>query len=121
MGQAKGYHGADSAKYKMSGSEGAVTAMPYLKSVSLDRQINSTSQYANNRQIIKVSTDNGYTGNLGTTARDTELEKSLGMIMPLSGGTGVVSRTGGKGSTTNTRKPTTTGTRSSRCGCSMWS
>ena len=57
MGQAKGYHGADSAKYKMSGSEGAVTAMPYLKSVSLDRQINSTSQYANNRQIIKVSTD----------------------------------------------------------------
>lgn len=96
MAQAKGYHGADNAKYKLSGSEGTVTAMPYLKSVSLNRQINSTSQYANNREIIKISTDNGYTGNLGTTARDTELEKALGMIMPLSGGTGVVSRTGGK-------------------------
>lgn len=95
--QAAGYHGADNAKYKLAGSGTAVQSMEYLKSVALDRQINTTPQFANNRQVLKIATDNGYTGSIGTTGRDQELEKALGMIMPLSGGvTGVVSRAGSK-------------------------
>lgn len=84
--QALGYHGVDSAKYKKRADGATVTNMPYIKNISLDRQINITPQYANNRLLCNITSDNGYTGNLGTTAQDADFETELGMIVRLHDG-----------------------------------
>lgn len=94
-GQAVGYHGVDSAKYKSRAEAVTIAAMDFIKNISLERQINTTPQYANNRLLCKLPTDNGFTGNLGTTAQDTAFETALGMIKTLADGTqATVSRSG---------------------------
>lgn len=81
-----GYHGATNGKYKTPGEEGTLAKIAYLKSVSLDPQINSTAQYANNRMVLNIPTDNGYTGELGVTAQDPALETAIGRTMKLANG-----------------------------------
>lgn len=93
MSQAVGYHGVDAAKYKSRSGTAAVTDMAFIKNISLDRQVSKTAQYANNRMVCNLPKDNGYTGNLGTTAQDTAFETALGMIVTLdSGAQATVSR-----------------------------
>ena len=92
-----GYHGCANAKYKASKADAAVTNLDYVVNISLDPQINKTPRYANNRMVLNVMSDNGYTGNLGVTAKDPELEKAIGRAIAIStGGTGIV---GGAGAT----------------------
>ncbi len=92
-----GYHGCANAKYKASGEVASVTNLDYVKSISLDPQINKTPQHANNRLVLNVASDNGYTGNLGVTAKDPELEKAIGRAVETA--TGEIAIVGGAGVT----------------------
>lgn len=89
-----GYHGCDHAKYKPTGEGAVVTPLDYVKNVSLDPQINKTPQHANNRMVLNLISDNGFTGNLGVTAKDPELEKAIGRAVEMSSGIGIVGGAG---------------------------
>ena len=92
--QGAGFHGVDALKYAVRGSGSAtVKDVAYAVGVSLSRQINKTQNYANNRMVCEIESDNGYTGTVNTTAPEIDFETALGMVMNVSGGArAVVSR-----------------------------
>lgn len=59
----------------------------YLKSVPLNAQVGQEPIYADGRRIMTVYADDGYTGDIGTTAPDRVLESEIGHTV--SAGTGV--------------------------------
>lgn len=95
MKKSAGYHGIQNAKIAKGET---ITPLEYVKNLSLDPQINSTPQHADNRMVLNIQTHNGFTGNLGSTAKDPAVEKELGYSVDIStGGTGIV---GGAGNVT---------------------
>ena len=75
--QAAGY-----GKYVVVGETvGTPVSIPYITAVSLAPILSTTDQYANNRLVLQIPKDNGYDGELGTTAPDPGLEKALGYLM----------------------------------------
>lgn len=87
--QAPAFHGIKILKYAMRGSDntkGTVVQLPYAKSISFDAQVDGEKVYANDRAVLTVVNDEGYTGDIGTTAPDIDFEKALGQIMETSGG-----------------------------------
>ena len=80
--QAAGYHGAANGKYVVVGETvGTPVSIPYITAVSLAPILSTTDQYANNRLVLQIPKDNGYDGELGTTAPDPGLEKALRYLM----------------------------------------
>ena len=83
--QAAGYHGAANGKYVAVGETSSTpVSIPYITAVSLAPILSSTDQYANNRLVLQIPKDNGYDGELGTTAPDPGLEKACGYMLPCS-------------------------------------
>lgn len=80
MGKSAGYHGIQNMKVakKENGTYGEIAPFNFAKNISLNSLLNAIEQHADNRLIFRVPKDDGYDGELGTTAQDTELEKSLG-------------------------------------------
>lgn len=88
--QAAAFHGIRTLKYAIRSADsksGTPKQLPYAKSISFDTQIDSEPIYANDRTILAAVSDQGYTGNIGTTAPDTELETALGQSMAINGNT----------------------------------
>ena len=88
--QPAAYHGIRLLKYAVRESadtKGTVTVMPYAKSISFEPQVESEQIYANDRSILAAVADQGYTGEIGTTATDPKFEEALGHTMTISGGT----------------------------------
>lgn len=80
MSKSAGYHGINNVKIAKKGKEtyGEIVPFNFAKNISLNSLLNAIEQHADNRLIFRVPKDDGYDGELGTTAQDTELEKSLG-------------------------------------------
>ncbi len=80
MGKSAGYHGIQNVKVSKKEDVTYGTAAPFMfaKNISLNSLLNAIEQHADNRLIFRVPKDDGYDGELGTTAQDIELEKSLG-------------------------------------------
>lgn len=83
--KAAGYCGIENVKFAPKQADGSYATellwFKYAKSLSLTPQVSSTEQHADNRLLFKVPSDTGYTGELGTTAADPELEKLAGHAM----------------------------------------
>ena len=96
--QAIGYHNAADGGYSIKGAEpAAVETMEYVQSIALEPQGNDTPQYANGRLIGGVKVDNGYSGSVGTTARDPKFEEAQGFTCQTAeGNTATISNVGNK-------------------------
>lgn len=79
--KAAGYHGIQNMKF--APKEGATYAtalldVAYAKNINPSSLLEAVDQYADNRLLFKVPNDTGYSGEIGTTAPDPELEKKAG-------------------------------------------
>lgn len=75
--------------YAVKGESGYGTPvdLKFLKAVPLNAQVGSEAIYANGYRITTVFADDGYTGDIGTTAPDRTLEAAIGHL--IEAGTGV--------------------------------
>lgn len=78
-----GYHNIKNAGYI---AEETVKSIAYAKSLKIDPQIGSATQYANGRLVAKITSDSGFDGEIGVTAQDEELEKAVGRTVTLTNG-----------------------------------
>lgn len=89
--QSAGYHGIKNVKYSVRDDNGqpskGIIDFAFAKSISFDTAIDQQPVYANDSKILTIVSDTGYTGALGTTAQDRELEKALGQILEVDNGT----------------------------------
>ncbi len=94
--KAAAYHGVQNMKFapKKAGVYGEPFAMPYAQSISLNAQVSSADQYADNRLVCRIPSDTGYEGEFGTTGQDPELEKMAGFAIEGANGliTGNITR-----------------------------
>ena len=84
-----GYHGIQDvvAIMRIVGVPGTEKIeVPYAQNLSLQAVINEIARYADNRKVGTRYSNNGYTGNLGFTARDSELEAAAGIQVSIEGG-----------------------------------
>lgn len=87
MAKSAGYHGVDEVKYVLrNAEESTIKNMKYAKNISLNVLLNAIEQYADDRLIFRLPKDDGYEGELGTTAQDIDLEKDLGYLMESDAG-----------------------------------
>lgn len=63
----------------------------YASALQLQRSSESKDIYGDGELQLSILTDNGMTGNIDATARDTDFEKDLGFVMDMDNGTGEVS------------------------------
>ena len=97
--QAAAYHGISGAKYALrtNGAPGTpVVAIEYAKSMSFAPQVEEQPVYANDRKVLALVSDTGYTGSLGTSAQDRGFETALGHIMTTAQGQATVNLLGHK-------------------------
>lgn len=88
--KAGGYHGVQRMafvpkvgdEYPMDGR----LAVEHAKNLSLTPVLSAVEQYADNQLLFRVPKDDGYEGEIGSTAPDYELEKALGCAMEGVGG-----------------------------------
>ena len=78
--KAAAYHGIQSVKFatKTGSTYATPSPMLYAKSLSLNAQVQPAEQYADNRLLFRVPSDQGYEGELGTTAPDAAFEIAAG-------------------------------------------
>lgn len=92
--QAAAYHGISNAKYALRTAEGKpgseVKSLLYSKGISFEPTVEETPVYANDTKVLALVADKGFTGSLGTTAQDRELEKGLGHLVDVEGGVATV-------------------------------
>lgn len=81
MSQAAGYHGVDNLQYAVRGETPEIKSMRYARNISLNPVLENADQYANNKLILQIPRDNGYEGELGTTAPDPDFDAALGYTM----------------------------------------
>lgn len=92
--QAAAYHGISNAKYAMrdaSGKPGSdVKSIAYAKAISFEPTVEETAVYANDAKVLSLVADKGFTGTLGTTAQDRELETALGHMVDTAVGAATI-------------------------------
>lgn len=78
--KAAAYHGIQNVKFatKTGSTYATPSPMLYAKSLSLNAQVQPAEQYADNRLLFRVPSDQGYEGELGTTAPDAAFEIAAG-------------------------------------------
>lgn len=83
MKQATSYQGVSNGAIAIKGESGYGTPkkLPYLKSIPLTPSVGETPIFANNVRIETAIADTGFTGSIGTTAQEREIEKALGQII----------------------------------------
>lgn len=83
-----GYHNIKNGAYSHAKT---VKKIAYSKAISLDPQIAEATQYANGKLVAKITSDSGFSGSLGVTAQDPELEKDIGRSVKMAdGSSGIV-------------------------------
>lgn len=90
-GKAAGYHGVQNMKFapKTDGTYSSqLLDMKYAKSINPSALLEAAEQYADNRLVVRIPSDTGYEGEVGTTASDPELEKAAGFA--LEGAAGLI-------------------------------
>lgn len=75
--------------YSVDGS--TVKPWTYASALSLSKSTETKDIYGDGELQLSILTDNGMTGNIDATARDTDFEKDLGFVMDMDNGTGEVS------------------------------
>lgn len=83
--KAAGYHGVQNMKFvpKVDGTYTIAKKLDvlYAKNLSLTVKLEAKEQYGDNRLLFRVPKDDGYEGEIGSTAPDYEMEKTLGMAL----------------------------------------
>lgn len=77
------------AVYSVDGS--VVKPLGYAVALSLQRNQETKDFYGDGKLQLSVITDKGQSGNIDLTARDSDFEKDLGMVMEITGGEAEVS------------------------------
>lgn len=87
------YGNVKNGKYapKDDAGYGTPVDFPYLKSIPLTAQVGSEDIYADGVRQITMYSDNGYNGNIGTSAQDRKFEEDIGQAV--EAGTGVTMTT----------------------------
>lgn len=82
--KAAGYHGIQNMQFAPLESAGYATTplkLLYAKNINPTALLEAVDQHADNRLLFRIPSDNGYEGQIGTTAADPELEKAAGYAM----------------------------------------
>lgn len=89
--QAIAYHGISGLKYAVRDNDNKpgtkIENFPYAKSIGVEPQVEEEKIYANDMQIGVCISEQGSTGELGTTAQDRNFEKAIGHIIDIENGT----------------------------------
>ena len=101
MDKALAKHGVSNAKYvertgdNKYGTE--IKDFPRVTNIGLTTKLSTQDVYADNQLILRIPTDQGEDGQLGSTSVDTDFELATGMVTALDDGTiAVVKQTGFK-------------------------
>jgi len=89
-----GYHGVEGMKYaprKADGTYDTPKVFEMAQGIDPTAVTENAEQYADDRLVLRLPSDKGYDGNIGTTAQDVGLETDAGFLVPAAGGMAVVS------------------------------
>lgn len=90
MKRTAAYHGIKNVKYSMRTSDNkpgvAIKSSLYSKALTLDPQIDTVPVYADDKTVMTLTSDQGFTGSYNTTGRDADMENDLGFTETLANG-----------------------------------
>lgn len=73
------------AVYNIDG-ESTIKPLTYMNTFSKDRNVNTTPLYGDGEVQVSLASDKTISGAIGTTARDEEFEKDVGLAQPMKDG-----------------------------------
>lgn len=89
--QSAAYHGIEGAKYAARADAQTPGTTPvsfaFSKSISFDPAMEQQAVHYNNKKIMNIISDQGYTGAIGTSAQDRGFETALGHTIEVDGAT----------------------------------
>lgn len=74
------------AVYALAGASGSVKPLTYMNTFTKDRNVTVKNLYGDGELQDSLNSDRSITGAIGTTARDMDFEKDLGLAVEVSGG-----------------------------------
>lgn len=74
------------AVYALVGASSPVKPLTYMNTLTKDRNVTVKNLYGDGELQDSLSSDRSVSGAVGTTARDTDFEKDLGLVMETDGG-----------------------------------
>lgn len=91
------YHGVRNGKFALRLGDNSYSTdllpLKYLKTISYNPSLQTSSQHADDREILQAVADTGITGAIGSTAPDPDLERTLGWKQDIASGVADVSVT----------------------------